>query len=292
VRDAELRPRETCRVRCRRPGTDSHQTRPGAPLGGTGVRGNDRAPHNRVRPSTVAGATVEQDRHGSDQDGRGRGWDAGAYRLITGCSTGLGRALAQAALARGWNAVVTARNPESIRDLVRQYPRTGSHWHWTSPTRQASHVARSAQDRFGQVDVLVNNAGHGYRAAVEEGEEAEVAELFATNFFGPVALIKAVLPSMRARRTGAVVRETAPLGIKVIVVDPGAFRTDFAGRSVQASGPGHRRLRRHGRAPPQGKRHHARPPTRRPGPRSRGDRHRPWSRANLRSGSYWAATPS
>ena len=115
--------------------------------------------------------------------------------------------------------------------------------------------------------MLVNNAGYGYRAAVEEGEEADVATLFATNFFGPVALIKAVLPGMRARRHGAIVnissigaricpagsgyysasksalegmsgslrKELAPLGISVTVVEPGAFRTEFAGRSLQQS---------------------------------------------------------
>jgi len=117
------------------------------------------------------------------------------------------------------------------------------------------------------VDVLVNNAGYGYRAAVEEGEEPEVAKLFDTNFFGPVAMIKAVLPGMRARRDGAIVnissigarisppgsgyysaakaalealsaslrRELEPLGITVTVVEPGGFRTDFGGRSLQQS---------------------------------------------------------
>ncbi|UZF72510.1 oxidoreductase [Amycolatopsis mediterranei] len=189
--------------------------------------------------------------------------------LITGCSSGLGRALTQAVLARGWKAVVTARKPESIADLVAPYPETGLALALdvTEPARVAEAV-QAAEDRFGQVDVLVNNAGHGYRAAVEEGEEDEVAELFATNFFGPVALIKAVLPGMRARRAGAVVnvssiagrlaapgsgyysatkfalegmsdalrKEVTPLGIKVIVVDPGAFRTGFAGRSLQQAG--------------------------------------------------------
>jgi NAD(P)-dependent dehydrogenase (short-subunit alcohol dehydrogenase family) len=126
---------------------------------------------------------------------------------------------------------------------------------------------QQAEERFGGVDVLVNNAGYGYRAAVEEGEEPEVATLFATNFFGPVAMIKAVLPGMRARRNGAIAnissigarisppgsgyysatkaaleamsaslrRELEPLGITVTVVEPGGFRTDFAGRSLQQS---------------------------------------------------------
>ncbi|GAA4798421.1 oxidoreductase [Streptomyces ziwulingensis] len=136
----------------------------------------------------------------------------------------------------------------------------------SDPT-QVAETVRAAETRFNGVDVLVNNAGHGYRAAVEEGVEEDVAELFATNFFGAVALIKAVLPGMRERRRGAIVnvssiggrlampgsgyysatkfalgglsdalrKEVAPLGIKVVLVEPGAFRTDFAGRSLQQS---------------------------------------------------------
>jgi NAD(P)-dependent dehydrogenase (short-subunit alcohol dehydrogenase family) len=135
---------------------------------------------------------------------------------------------------------------------------------------QIESAVRQAQERFGDVDVLVNNAGYGYRAAVEEGDDAEVRTLFDTHFFGSVAMIKAVLPSMRARHTGAIVNlssigaqltpvgsgyyaaakaaiegmsgalhgELAPLGISVTVVEPGAFRTDFAGRSlVQSATP-------------------------------------------------------
>ena len=126
---------------------------------------------------------------------------------------------------------------------------------------------QQAQDRFGGVDVLVNNAGYGYRAAVEEGDDADVRRLFETHFFGAVAMIKAVLPGMRARRSGAIVNlssigaqltpvgsgyysaakaaiegmsgalrgELAPLGISVTVVEPGALRTDFAGRSLTQS---------------------------------------------------------
>ena len=130
---------------------------------------------------------------------------------------------------------------------------------------QITDAMNQAEERFGAVDVLVNNAGYGYRAAVEEGEEDAVAQLFATNFFGPIAMIKAVLPSMRGRRRGAIVNissigaricppgsgyysasksaleamsgslraEVGPLGITVTVVEPGGFRTDFAGRSLQ-----------------------------------------------------------
>jgi hypothetical protein len=126
---------------------------------------------------------------------------------------------------------------------------------------------QQSNQRFGGVDVLVNNAGYGYRAAVEEGDDADVRALFETHFFGTVAMVKAVLPGMRARRSGAIVNissigaqlrpvgsgyyaaakaaieglsgalrgELAPLGISVTIVEPGAFRTDFAGRSLTQS---------------------------------------------------------
>jgi NAD(P)-dependent dehydrogenase (short-subunit alcohol dehydrogenase family) len=188
--------------------------------------------------------------------------------LITGCSTGLGRHLAQAVLARGYNAIVTARDAGKVQDLVDVYPDNALALALdVTEDTQVTHAVRQAEERFGGVDVLVNNAGYGYRAAVEEGEEAEVAKLFATNFFGPVAMIKAVLPGMRARRDGAIVnissigarisppgsgyysatkaaleamsaslrKELDPLGITVTVVEPGGFRTDFAGRSLQQS---------------------------------------------------------
>ena len=189
--------------------------------------------------------------------------------FITGCSTGLGRALAAAVLDRGDNAVVTARDAAQVRDLAAAYPGTALALSLdVTDAAQGAAVVRAAHERFGRVDVLVNNAGYGYRAAVEEGDEAEVGQLFATNFFGPVTLIKAVLPGMRARRSGAIVnissisarrtpegsgyysaakaalegmsgslrREVAPLGITVTVVEPGAFRTDSSGRSLAQSG--------------------------------------------------------
>ncbi len=188
--------------------------------------------------------------------------------LITGCSSGLGRHLAEAVLKRGWNAVVTARDPAKVEDIVARYPDKALALALDVTDRKQVHEAvRLAEARFGAVDVLVNNAGHGYRAAVEEGDEAETAELFAANFFGPVALIKAALPGMRARRRGTIVnlssiaarnpgpgsgyyaatkcalealsgslrKEVGPLGVKVIVVEPGEFRTDFSGRSLLQS---------------------------------------------------------
>jgi NAD(P)-dependent dehydrogenase (short-subunit alcohol dehydrogenase family) len=188
--------------------------------------------------------------------------------LITGCSTGLGRALADAVIGTGHNAIVTARNVSGVADLAETTPERvlAVALDVTRPDQVVSAV-QQAEERFGGVDVLVNNAGYGYRAAVEEGDDADVRTLFETHFFGTVAMIKAVLPGMRARRRGAIVNissigaqltpvgsgyysaakaaieglsgalrgELAPLGISVTIVEPGAFRTDFAGRSLAQS---------------------------------------------------------
>jgi NAD(P)-dependent dehydrogenase (short-subunit alcohol dehydrogenase family) len=188
--------------------------------------------------------------------------------LITGCSTGLGRALAQAVLTHGHNAVVTARDVTTVQDLADAFPDTGLALPLDVTDRaRISSVLDQAKARFGGVDVLVNNAGYGYRAAVEEADDADVRQLFDTNVFGAVDMIKAVLPDMRARRSGSIVnissigaritpagsgyysatkaalegisgslrREVEPLGINVTVIEPGAFRTDFAGRSLTQS---------------------------------------------------------
>lgn len=188
--------------------------------------------------------------------------------LITGCSSGLGRDLAQAVLERGHNAVITARHIDSLQDMVDAYPgkALAQTLDVTNPD-QIKTALQAAEAQFGTVDVLVNNAGYGYRAAIEEGEDADVTALFATNVFGPVSVMKAALPGMRKRRSGTIVnvssvapriaspgsgyysasklalegisatlrKEVAPLGIKVMVVQPGAFRTDFAGRSLHGS---------------------------------------------------------
>jgi NAD(P)-dependent dehydrogenase (short-subunit alcohol dehydrogenase family) len=188
--------------------------------------------------------------------------------LITGCSSGLGRALAEAVIGAGHNAVVTARNVSSVAHLSDTAPDRvlAVALDVTKPEQVASAV-QQAEQRFGGVDVLVNNAGYGYRSAVEEGDDAGIRTLFETHFFGTVAMIKAVLPGMRGRRSGAIVNissigaqltpvgsgyysaakaaieglsgalrgELAPLGISVTVVEPGAFRTDFAGRSLAQS---------------------------------------------------------
>jgi NAD(P)-dependent dehydrogenase (short-subunit alcohol dehydrogenase family) len=188
--------------------------------------------------------------------------------LITGCSTGLGRAFAEAVLARGDNAVVTARDAAKVQDLADAHPGAALALALdVTDDAQVTTAVAAAEDRFGGVDVLVNNAGYGYRAAVEEGEDGAVHQLFDTHVFGTVRTIKAVLPGMRARRSGTIVnlssigaricpegsgyyaavkaaiealtlslrKEVAPLGIRAMVVEPGGFRTDFAGRSLTQS---------------------------------------------------------
>lgn len=187
--------------------------------------------------------------------------------LITGCSTGLGRALAAAAIDAGHEVVATARDTSRIADLAEGRPNAVTAALDVTDPAQVDAAVDTATDRFGDVDVLVNNAGYGYRAAVEEGDDADVRALFETHFFGTVAMIKAVLPGMRARRHGAIVnlssigaqtnaagsgyyagvkaaiegltgslrKELAPLGISATIVEPGGFRTDFAGRSLTQS---------------------------------------------------------
>ena len=189
--------------------------------------------------------------------------------LITGCSAGgIGEGIARAVLEAGDNAVITARSTDKLQGIVDDYPQTALAVA-LDLTEQASIDAcfAAAVERFGQVDVLVNNAGYCYRSSVEEAEPAGVAAMFDTNFFGMVALIKIVLPGMRARRDGAIVNvssigavrtgaasgyyaatkaavelmseglraEVAPLGIKVMIVEPGAFRTHFYDSSLKGS---------------------------------------------------------
>ncbi len=188
--------------------------------------------------------------------------------FITGCSTGLGRALATYVLERGWRAAVTARDPLAVADLVDRHGdrAVALPLDVTNPGQVAAAVER-AEEAFGRIDVLVNNAGYGYLAAIEEGDDAEVRALFDANVFGLVEVTKAVLPGMRARRSGHVVTisslgglaafgatgyyhatkfaveglseslaaEVAPLGIGVTIVEPGAFRTNWSGPSMKQS---------------------------------------------------------
>src|SRR5262247_1572637 len=185
--------------------------------------------------------------------------------LITGCSTGFGRELARAVVARGYRAVVTARNPHQVEDLVAGHEdRTlALRLDVTDPAQVAESV-RSAEEHFGGIDVLVNNAGIGYFAAVEESEEKDTRRLFEIDFFGLARMIHAVLPGMRKHRRGHIINissiaglaafpslgyycaskfaveglseclamEVGPLGIKVTLVEPSGFRTNWAGTSA------------------------------------------------------------
>lgn len=188
--------------------------------------------------------------------------------LITGCSTGIGREIARAALEAGHSVVVTARRRETVADFVDTFgDRAVAVALDVTDKEQIAAAVAAADDAFGGVDVLVNNAGYGYMSAVEEGDDAEVRKLFDTNYFGVVDTIKAVLPAMRVRKSGHIVnissmtglvanppnayysstkfalealtealaQEVGPLGIKVTAIEPGAFRTDWARRSMQES---------------------------------------------------------
>ncbi len=188
--------------------------------------------------------------------------------LITGCSTGFGRELAKLVLARGWRAVVTARNPAQVADIAEGHGERALVLPLDVTQRgQIDAVVAAAQQRFRRIDVLVNNAGYGYLAAIEEGEDAEVRAMFETNVFGLVDITKAVLPAMRAQGNGLIVNvssiggltsfaatgyyhatkyaveglseslatELKPLGIDVLIVEPGPFRTNWAGPSIKQS---------------------------------------------------------
>ncbi|WFR97933.1 oxidoreductase [Rhizobium tumorigenes] len=188
--------------------------------------------------------------------------------LITGASSGLGRALAEAALEGGYKVAATARRPETLTDLAEKYPDrcVATTLDVTNPASVKAAVSK-IESSLGKIDVLVNAAGYGYLAAIEEGEDDGVRAQFETNVFGLLDVTKAVLPGMRNRRKGAVVNlsslgglvafaatgyyhatkfavealseslshEVGPLGIKVLIVEPGAFRTDWAGRSMVES---------------------------------------------------------
>ena len=194
-------------------------------------------------------------------EAQGRVW------LITGCSTGFGLEMAKLVLARGDRAVVTARKVEQLDELVRGQENALAMALDVTKPDEITATVKAATDRFGRIDVLVNNAGYGYLAAIEEGEDEQVRAIFETNFFGLVNLTKAVLPGMRAQKSGTVVNvssigglvsfgatgyyhatkyaveglseslaiEVKPLGINVMIVEPGPFRTDWSGRSILES---------------------------------------------------------
>lgn len=186
--------------------------------------------------------------------------------FITGCSTGFGRELAGQLLARGNKVVVTARDPKSLSAFANMKNALVLTLDVTNPGEIAASV-QAAEAKFGHIDVLVNNAGIGYFAAVEEGEDSEIRRMFDINLFGLAATTCAVLPGMRKRRHGFIVnfssigglrsfpaigwynatkfaveglsealwQEVNPLGIQVMLVEPSGFRTDWAGRSADES---------------------------------------------------------
>ncbi len=188
--------------------------------------------------------------------------------LITGCSTGFGRELARLVLARGWRAVVTARDPAQVADIAAGHGGRALVLALDVTRRdQIASVVAEAKKHFGRIDALVNNAGYGYLAAIEEGEDAEVRAMFETNVFGLIEMTKQVLPIMRAQGNGLIVNissigglssfaatgyyhatkyaveglseslsiELKPLGIGVLIVEPGPFRTNWAGPSIKQS---------------------------------------------------------
>jgi NAD(P)-dependent dehydrogenase (short-subunit alcohol dehydrogenase family) len=185
--------------------------------------------------------------------------------LVTGCSTGFGRELARAVLSRGWRAVVTARDKSRVADLVHGAEHRALALDLdVTDAGQIAAAVEAATSRFGAIDVLVNNAGYGYQSTIEEGVDAEIRAQFDANVFGLFAMTRAVLPGMRARRRGHVINissvagfvgfpgsgyyaaskhavegwsdslaaEVQPLGLHVTCVEPGPFRTDWAGRSL------------------------------------------------------------
>ena len=191
--------------------------------------------------------------------------------LITGCSSGLGREIAEAALRHGENVALTARNPKTIWALAAEYPEQAMTLRLNLQDRESmQHAVDKVCERFGRLDVLVNNAGHGYRAAVEESEPDKIEELFDTNFFAPAELIKMALPVMRKQKNGLIInvtsigavrgalgngyysaakgalelltealaKETEHLGIRTMLVEPGAMRTRFFDDSLAGTAAG------------------------------------------------------
>jgi NAD(P)-dependent dehydrogenase (short-subunit alcohol dehydrogenase family) len=186
--------------------------------------------------------------------------------FITGTSSGFGHAFATYALGKGYNVVATARNPAKLKELVAQAPdRVLALTLDVDRPRDAEAAVKAALERFGCIDVLINNAGYGIVGAVEETPESELRALMETNFFGAAAVIKAALPALRAQQSGAIVNisslggqlsfagfsaysaskfaleglsealalEVAPFGIKVLIVEPGNFRTNLLGSGTR-----------------------------------------------------------
>ena len=189
--------------------------------------------------------------------------------LITGCCSDLGRALATRALSHGHRVIARARRPEQLDDLVAAIPRRAVLSSSTSPnSERVKAVVANAASALDRLDVVVNNAGYGLVGAFEELGAGPIARNFETNFFGALEVIRAALQVLRAQQSGQIVNisaaavianyagfsiygatkwalegvseslaaELKPLGIKVTIVQPGPFRTDFIGRSLDRAG--------------------------------------------------------
>ena len=188
--------------------------------------------------------------------------------LITGCSTGFGRELAKFVLSQGFKAAVAARNTDDVKDIIEGHENNAISIKLDVTNKDEIKLAvEKTVQKFGRIDVLVNNAGIGYFGAVEESEDAAVRNMFDINVFGLANMIQETLPVMRAQKSGHIVniasigglvgfpavgfynatkfavdglseslaKEVAPLGIKVTIVAPSGFRTDWAGRSANNS---------------------------------------------------------
>ncbi|MEJ2816189.1 oxidoreductase [Caulobacter sp. CCG-8] len=186
--------------------------------------------------------------------------------FITGAASGFGRAFAEHALSRGDNVVATARSTAKLDGLVALDPaRVSAAKLDVDQAGDAEAAVAAAVARFGRIDILVNNAGYGVVGALEETPDAELRAIMDTNFFGALAVIRAALPTLRAQGSGAIVnisslggqlsfagfsaysaskfalegasealaQEVAPFGIKVLIVEPGQFRTDLAGAGMR-----------------------------------------------------------
>lgn len=143
--------------------------------------------------------------------------------FITGCSTGFGRALAKHLLELGYRVVVTARNPADVADLAKMTDAFVLKLDVTDRS-QAEAAIKAAEEKFGRIDVLVNNAGIGYFAAIEESEETEVRKMFEINVFGLARMIHLALPNMRKRRKGTIVNFSSLAGLRGVPIDSNEIR--------------------------------------------------------------------
>jgi NAD(P)-dependent dehydrogenase (short-subunit alcohol dehydrogenase family) len=193
---------------------------------------------------------------------------SGQHWFITGISSGFGRAVAEAAARRGDRVTGTVRTEQARAALLRSFPKiTAVSLLDVTDEAAVGGAVAAAESGNGPIDIVVNNAGYGLVAGVEEASLAEIRAQFEVNVFGAIAVLQAVLPSMRARRAGRIInissvsglvgwaglgiysgskfalegicetlaQEVAPLGIHVTLIEPGGFRTDFAGRSRAVS---------------------------------------------------------